>query len=523
MRELRRAFVLASGPAKRDLLRHLRQAERRAYQDALDAAERGLEQQITDCLAGARAPTLFGGRTGLDADARRRLRTLRGRMAEVRRLGRRLRREGGVPWFSCEVHFADVLAQGGFDLVLGNPPWVRAEHLPPAVRAQLQRRYRWWRGAGRGFRHQPDLALAFVERASELLAPSGVMGFLLPAKIATASYARRMRAVLGEQFTVHAVADLTDDPGVHFEATTYPAALIAARARPGPAHVVRLTLEANDAAGCPQRRLAGGGPWLLLSTPVLEALALVQGDHPRLGASFTPRLGVKTGANSVFLEPPADVEAALIRRALRGRDIRAFRAVGGVRIFFPHGADGAPCRRLPPGAARHVENHEALLRARVDFLGGLPWCLFRVRGALAPHRVVWADLARGLTATALTAPEGSSLIPLNSCYLVHASDRGSALALSAWLNSTWIRAVARAGADVAAGGFARFNARVVADVPLPGSVLGDRRLLRVAERASVGEATQEELDVICAEHLALPQAARDVLLRFTGVGSDNRG
>jgi len=523
LREHRRAFVLASGPAKRDLLRQLRQLERRAYQESLEAAAQALERQITECLDAARAPSLFAGRQGLSHDARRRLRDLRARMTEVRRLERRLRREGGVPWFSCEVHFGDVLAQGGFDLVVGNPPWVRAEHLSPGVRAQLQRRYRWWRGAGRGFQHQPDLALAFVERASELLAPSGVLAFLLPAKIATAGYARRMRAVLGERFTLHTIADLTDDPLAHFEATTYPAALIAARARPEPAHAVRLTLEGNDAMVCLQQRLAGGAPWVLLSAPMLEALALVQGEHPRLGQRFTPQLGVKTGANSIFLEPPVEVEGALIRLALRGRDIGPFRAGGRLRLFFPHGADGAPYRRLPPGAARHVATHEALLRARADFAGGPPWGLFRVRGALAPHRVVWADLARRLTAAALTAPAGSRLIPLNSCYLVQVPDRNSALALSAWLNSTWIRGAARAGADVAAGGFARFNARVIAEIPLPATVLGDHRLVRLAERASAGEAIQEELDAICAEHLALPEATREVLLRFPGVHSDDRG
>ena len=523
LRELRRAFVLTSGPAKRDLLRHLRGAERRAFQESLEAAEQHLERQLTECLDRARSPSLFGGRHELNRDARRRLRDIRARMTEVRRLKRRLRREGGVPWFSYEVHFGDVLAQGGFDLVLGNPPWVRAEHISPGVRAQLQRRYRWWRGAGRGFQHQPDLALAFVERASELLAPSGVLALLLPAKTATAGYAKRMRAFLGERFTLHAIADLTDDPLVRFEATTYPAALIAARARPEPARSVRLTLEPFETTVCPQRRLTGGAPWVLLPTPMLEALAMLHREHPPLGLRFTPQLGVKTGANSVFLEPPADVEGALIRQALRGRDIHPFRASARLRLFFPHAEDGAPYHRLPPAAARHVASHEALLYARVDFLGGPPWCLFRVRGALAPHRVVWADLARRLGAVALTAPEGSRLIPLNSCYLVQTPDRRSALAVSAWLNSTWIRVAARASADVAAGGYARFNARVIADVPLPASVLEDDHLVHLADRAGAGEAIQEELDARCAEHLALPDAVRDILLRFPGVHTDHRG
>ena len=186
LRRRREGFVTASGSGKRELLRQLRRAERRAFEEYLEQARQRLEQQIAECLAAARAPTLFGERRGLDAELRRQLGALRTRMTEARRLERRLRREGEVPWFSYETQFGDVLARGGFDLVIGNPPWVRAEQLPHGVRTQLSRRYRWWRAVGPGFAHQPDLALAFVERAGELLAPSGVMALLLPAKVATA-------------------------------------------------------------------------------------------------------------------------------------------------------------------------------------------------------------------------------------------------------------------------------------------------------------------------------------------------
>lgn len=523
LRRLREAFVTASGSGKRDLLRSLRRAERRAFEECLEQALTRLEGQIAECLMAARSPTLFGERRGLDAELRKELRALRTRMSEARRLERRLRREGEVPWFSYETQFGDVLARGGFDIVIGNPPWVRAEQLPHGVRTQLARRFRWWRSTGPGFAHQPDLALAFAERAGELLAPMGVMALLLPAKIATASYARIMRGALADRATLHALADLTGDWGAAFDATIYPTVIVAARAAPPPDHVVRLTLEPGDGHGVPQRRFVGGGAWVLAPPPLLDALTAVQGSHPLLGERFTPRLGVKTGANALFLNPPLSIEPALVRLAIRGRDTRPFRAAGRVRLFFPHAHDGAPFSRLPEGAARHVRAHDTLLRARVDYQSGPPWTLFRVSGAMAAHRVVWPDLARRLTALALSGPAASGLIPLNTCYVVPVPDRAAGLALAAWLNCTWLRAAARASADVAAGGFARFNARVVAGLPLPGAVLTDARLAALAVRGATGQDIQEELDAICAEHLSLPACAQDILTRAVGNDSTPRG
>src|SRR5207245_2489137 len=93
---------------------------------------------------------------------------------ELRAAARRLAREGDAPFFAFESHFGDVVAGGGFDLVVGNPPWVRGERLPARVRETLAHRYASWRpSAGRGFSHLPDLAVAFVERGLVLGAPGG--------------------------------------------------------------------------------------------------------------------------------------------------------------------------------------------------------------------------------------------------------------------------------------------------------------------------------------------------------------
>src|SRR5205807_217004 len=102
-------------------------------------------------------------------------------------------------FFAFESHFGDVLAWGGFDLVAGNPPWVRGERVPMRVREALATRYATWRPArGRGFAHLPDLAVAFVERALELAAPGGSAALLVPAKLASSGYAEPLRRRLAE-------------------------------------------------------------------------------------------------------------------------------------------------------------------------------------------------------------------------------------------------------------------------------------------------------------------------------------
>ncbi|HMR73718.1 MAG TPA: N-6 DNA methylase [Polyangiaceae bacterium] len=96
--------------------------------------------------------------------------------------------------------FPSVFSDGsGFDLVVGNPPWVAfagraAKPLPPEVRAFYARRYAAFRG-------YPTLHALFVERAAEL-APQGTLALLLPSPIADLDGYRAVRSVLARSHTV---------------------------------------------------------------------------------------------------------------------------------------------------------------------------------------------------------------------------------------------------------------------------------------------------------------------------------
>jgi Eco57I restriction-modification methylase len=525
--DLRRQLVTASGERKRELVRALRAAECRAAEASLQAAESEARARVAECLSAARSEDLFGGRRGADAEVRARLASNRAELRALRGARRTLVREREVPWFHYQSHFADVFAGGGFDIVAGNPPWLRAEEVPPETRRRLAGRYRWWRAAGRGFGHRPDLAVAFLERATELAAPGGIIALLVPAKLATAGYGTAARHALAASTTLVHAADLTGRREAAFDATIYPLALIARKSPPPAGHRVRTSLGQGGSTlaagpGILQSQLGGGGPWILSADGASSVAMRLRREHPLIGDRFTCQLGLKTGANHLFLDPPATIAPRHLRWAVRGRDVRAFRTRTRVRLLWTHGPDGAPLDRLPPDAAAHLSPHETLLRARADFAGGPAWTLFRTRAATARHRVVWSDLARRLTACALTGRRDAGRIPLNSCYVAAVATAEQAERLAAWLNARWVGALAQIGAMPAAGGFHRYAAALVSGLPLPQGVLADASLSAIAIAGRRGEPVQEALDEIAAGHLGLSLRDRRTLGRLVGDGTADR-
>lgn len=503
--DARGALEQAHGPDRRPAVRALRSAELSVWKALLADTERRWSDRITELHAAVRSPDLFG-ETVRSPSLHDALADARQKRREVRLLRQRLRLTGELPWFHYAVQFADTMEdRGGFDLVVGNPPWVRAESLTRGERDRLRGRYRWWTaGPGtRGYRHQPDLSIAFLERAFELARPGGIVGFVLPGKLLTTSYATRARHAMAASATIEVASDLTSDPRARFDATVYPMALVACREPPSAMHAVRTGL-GNPEETVSQTRLSGGGPWILLPDRMRDLVMRLQASGPPVGDQWRCHLGVKTGCNRVLLDPPDTLEPTVIRRAVRGRDVGPFALTGGVRLLWGYQANGRVRSQLPRRAAAYCAEHEAVLRERADYRDGPLWQLFRTEALHAEACVVWADLAPQLGAAVLLDP-GRSLVPLNTCYLIPAPRR-TARALAAWFNSTWIRTLAALVADPAASGYRRFNARVVSSLPCPVSVTSDPTLTEWDSSRS-----QDDLDEITGSFLNLAPGDHDTL------------
>ncbi len=482
---LRLRYARATGQRKTTLARALDSAVRRHVSAAMRSELEMLNVRRRAMLIATRGLDLFGARRGAMPPEREQLASDRLRAREMRARLRALD-ESSVIAFSFATHFADVIDRGGFDVVLGNPPWVRPHNVSPERRETLRRRFTvlrdaTWRhgaalaGARSGFGSQADLAAAFVERALDLVRPGGTVALLVPGKLWKSLAGGGVRRRLLEGATLLALEDWSDAPSV-FDAAVYPSLVVAARA--APPNAIRLSVHRRDLAvrwqAAPETVAfdeSSGSPWLLLPPAARASFDRLAKVGVPLHACGLGRvtLGVKTGHNAAFIvgaegEP---IESTLLRPLLRGEDVVAWRCPAPPqRIIWTHRKNGLPLERLPARAHAHLSAHRYALEHRSDARGATWWALFRTEGARDDTpRVVWADLTRVPRAAVLRA--GDPTVPLNTCYVVRCKDDADALTLAALLNSPLAAAWLGALAEPARGGYRRLLAWTMALFPVP--------------------------------------------------------
>ena len=510
---LRARYVRSVGARKKDLARRLDREERREAIDELERLRVRLRRQRRDVILSARSRDLFGDRAP-DSRVLHDIRSFRNaeRSAVLRQ--RRLKSGGALP-FAFGVHFAEVAAGGGFDVIVGNPPWVRIHKIGESARADLQRRFLsfsqgGWReganlaGSGRAFASQIDLASLFIERSVHLLRDSGVLSLLVPAKIWRSLSGGGIRQVVSATLELVALEDMTGSRS-GFDAAVYPSLLVGRRAqsreqRPDPPVVAAVhrgasALQWETRMGSLPLDHSPGSPWLLMPHQVRAAFDRISTAGIPLAESELgrPMLGVKTGCNSAFIVREREVEGAIegemLRPIVRGETLTCWRfAPNGERIIWTHGNDGTPMAKLPPGAKHHLGKWRTKLEHRTDrHASSRWWSLFRTEGA-APDfwRVAWGDF--GKSPRSFVIPRGSMLVPLNTVYVLRCRHRDEAIALMVLLNGPLLASWLGAIAEPARGGYRRYLGWTMSLLPVPRDWARATRILSpVGERASEGK------------------------------------
>lgn len=484
-------YARASGVRKRTLGAALAREERARVLRMLTAQLESLNAQRRDLIAAARSPDLFARTRGADRATRNALDELR---AQVRRLRARIDalRNGAALPFSFATHFADAAADGGFDLVIGNPPWVRTHAIPADQRAALRDRFvvfksaAWESGAasaavGKGFAGQADLAALFTERAVRLATNTGAIALLLPAKLWGSLAGGGVRRLLATQAPPLILEDWSGS-SAGFDAVVYPSALVARRgAQSAPDVLTTVHRESQPLTFLTTRsRLAlddtPGAPWLLLPTEVRESFDCLERAGVPLASSALgrPLLGVKSGCNEAFVltreeAASARIEDDCLRPLLRGEHLQPWQATAGASesaILWTHDIRGEPLNALPAATHRRLLPWRRQLEQRTDGRGGRWWALFRTEAARADQpRVIWGDIGRAPRALVLRA--GDLTVPLNTCYVVRTRSEDAAYAFAVLLNSPVGAAWLGALAEPARGGYRRFLGWTCARFPIP--------------------------------------------------------
>ncbi|MCD8450704.1 BREX-1 system adenine-specific DNA-methyltransferase PglX [Tenacibaculum dicentrarchi] len=115
--------------------------------------------------------------------------------------------------FNWENEFPQIFENGGFDVIIGNPPYVRQE-LFKEIKPYLEKNYKCYNSVA-------DLYTYFIEKGINLMNEKGLFSFILPNKFLKATYGKNIRKVMKEDANLELLLDFDDYP-VFADATTYP-------------------------------------------------------------------------------------------------------------------------------------------------------------------------------------------------------------------------------------------------------------------------------------------------------------
>src|SRR6266498_312269 len=117
-----------------------------------------------------------------------------------------------------EMNFSQVMKDGGFDVIIGNPPYVRQETLGEEFKAYAKQNFETYAGTA-------DLYIYFIEQAHKLLKPGGYFGMIVSNKWMRSNYGKALREFLKRESQLVEIIDFGELP-VFGDVLAYPVIII---------------------------------------------------------------------------------------------------------------------------------------------------------------------------------------------------------------------------------------------------------------------------------------------------------
>lgn len=443
-----------------------------------------------------------------------------------------------APFFDAEWMFGlePSANEGGFDIVLANPPYVRQEKIesfringkPVVSKSQLKADYKTYSGTA-------DLLVYFYERALRLLKPQGALAFITSNKWYRAGYGKGLRTWLVENARILKLMDFGDAPV--FEAIAYPTILVATRrATPGkpldsdtfdamnwamgdPVETFPARFAAQ-AFKMPQKELMPSG-WQMEPQAERELLNHLRNTGMALEDWCEGRFyyGIKTGLNGAFeidgikkdeLIAEDASSAEVIKPYLRGRDIKRwvpknadkwlifmpwhFPLHDDPTIVGPSAEAEAQFKSRYPAIYRHLSSYREKLLNRAQSEVGVRYEWY----ALQRHRpTYWHEFANPKVVIPAIENQCSYAVDRSGYF---GNDKTSMAVterpefLAGILNSSVSWWITRQEFSSKQGGYFEFKPMYVGKLPIPAASLAQERAIALISSAIIAGAERTRLE-----------------------------
>ena len=403
--------------------------------------------------------------------------------------------------FDFKVYFSEVFHKnGGFDIVLANPPYIRHETIKE-LKPELKKEF------GDFYSGTADIYTYFYKKGIDLLKSCGHLCFIAPNKFMRAGYGKNTRKLLAMQVTPKVIIDFCDLP--IFDATTYPSIILVEKILPGirdkalaatfsdTAQLSRLE-ETLSSIGfhIPISSLKEEG-WNLEQPEVLSLMGKLRKAGTPLGEYVHGRFyrGILTGLNEAFVIDEAtrkrliseDLKSEeLIKPWLRGRDIKKWKAewAGLYVINIPSSANhhwpwsdekietkaNKIFAQNYPAIHKYVSQWKDKLVKRDDqgkFWWELRSCAYNAN--FERPKIIYPDIAK---APEFTWDESKAFLG-NTGYIIPTEEKW----LLGLLNSQLIWWLYLHISSTIQGGFVRFIAQYMEQLPIPSATIAQKGLI----------------------------------------------
>jgi type I restriction-modification system DNA methylase subunit len=299
--------------------------------------------------------------------------------------------------FDWTERFSTIMRAGGFDAVIGNPPYIRIQNMVRYSEAEV-RYYQWTESPYTTARADNfDKYALFIEKALGLLKPNGLLGYIVPYKFFTIRSGRALRELLSGGKHLAEITHFGTLQLFGKARSTYTCILIIAKAEQE-----RFTVEHVTDLGQwrldQQRQITeheadsiGEAPWEFLSPEAAGLFDRLRRENPTVLSDVASIfVGVQTSADKIYIFEPITetantvtfddvngvrwtIEKTILRPALMDVQLPAFsRPQANTYIIFPYEVDdsGAALYSVDemqtqfPRSWEYLQNHESRLRTR---------------------------------------------------------------------------------------------------------------------------------------------------------------
>jgi type I restriction-modification system DNA methylase subunit len=272
--------------------------------------------------------------------------------------------------FDWRAGFPEVMKSGGFDAIIGNPPYIRVQTLQEWAPFEAEYYKKRYKAAASG---NYDIYVCFVERGIEVLNRRGKLGFILPHKFFNAKYGEGLRSLIARGEHLSKVVHFGDQQ-VFEGATNYTCLLFLDKsgnkkfeyesvndlnAWRETGRSARGKIPATKATPSEWNFIVGDGSALFEK---LSKMPTKLGDVAERMAE-----GIRTSANEVYVLDPVSatrstitayskqlgrkvkLERKAVSEFLRGREIKPYLVVpSGKIVIAPYNMEGGNARLISP-------------------------------------------------------------------------------------------------------------------------------------------------------------------------------